>query len=703
MRDLFDLAFDRCRHELFQGSLSSGLEEDDKDDFYAQTFDKDDLLEGDTSSPPKQRRQQDLLSSPPSSSSSSSSSSSANTAAAVAAIQSHNSRFHDFDPTTAKSLHENLRSEARNRLQMIRVSRERYSKLASNVRDSCNLVIRRVEDRRNHVEDNCRLHGQVVLRRLKQQKEGAERRLRELLYEIIGEYGKSEMRVNRRHTYLKYASRVNMMWSLWRLRWQRYVSRLCLEITPYEVSDKDKSYYHCKGKLLCPRLHLDEIRAIGDMLQSALSETSIKVSAVVRFERKSRNIEQLPNNGLQVVSSVKEYKQLLVAMKSWLSPSNIPRPSISRDGSQRSSSSPKPTPVKSTSSKQQPASTNKDEGVKTSFITCRPIEWVIPASFYPKFWDSVFVRGDTSSVMPNPVNTDTHTEGLDEFMTRFMSQHTSTIACDRVFYCLQERNLALKGPSSFPADKNSASLALLGNLEAIYVYNKDVRNVSQALFNLRSDIEHPQALHQSCSIHRVCTSSSLVGNQAEAMNVYPDVVQTESSKGSLYHFAPALQINLAETRAFSECGFTSDQIRDMSAATCPHPHLAYLASSQFAPLETLYVMVRVSPGARNQPTPADGPFYMIPLTSACVRELIKTHLLSSFSAILQPRSASEHAQGDRHSDPEQEANDSEAILNKTLHFLENLSEPLIIHSDFSFCLGAQPTKDQIIAWSNPDK
>ena len=100
------------------------------------------------------------------------------------------------------------------------------------------------------------------------------------------------------------------------------------------MSDKDKSYYHCKGKLLCPRLHLDEIRAIGDMLQSALSETSIKVSAVVRFERKSRNIEQLPNNGLQVVSSVKEYKQLLVAMKSWLSPSNIPRPSISRDGSQ---------------------------------------------------------------------------------------------------------------------------------------------------------------------------------------------------------------------------------------------------------------------------------------------------------------------------------------------------------------------------------
>ena len=44
-------------------------------------------------------------------------------------------------------------------------------------------------------------------------------------------------------------------------------SSLCLEITPYEVSDKDKSYYHCKGKLLCPRLHLDEIRAIGDMLQ----------------------------------------------------------------------------------------------------------------------------------------------------------------------------------------------------------------------------------------------------------------------------------------------------------------------------------------------------------------------------------------------------------------------------------------------------
>ena len=67
--------------------------------------------------------------------------------------------------------------------------------------------------------------------------------------------------------------------------------------------------------------------------------------------------------------------------------------------------------------------------------------------------------------------------------------------------------------------------------------------MSQALFNLRSDIEHhrrtpvlfyPQGMHEFF----------LGGNQAEAMNVYPDVVQTESSKGSLYHFAPALQINL---------------------------------------------------------------------------------------------------------------------------------------------------------------
>ena len=77
--------------------------------------------------------------------------------------------------------------------------------MASNVRDSCNLVIRRVEDRGNHVEENCRLHGQVVLRRLKQQKEGAGGGFENFCNEIIGEYGKSEMRVNRHHTYLKYA------------------------------------------------------------------------------------------------------------------------------------------------------------------------------------------------------------------------------------------------------------------------------------------------------------------------------------------------------------------------------------------------------------------------------------------------------------------------------------------------------------------
>lgn len=156
------------------------------------------------------------------------------------------------------------------------------------------------------------------------------------------------------------------------------------------------------------------------------------------------------------------------------------------------------------------------------------------------------------------------------------------------------------------------------------------------LFPIFHHLSH--ALH--FSTHRMCSSQAF-GPEAGTLSSYPDVVQATTAASFTYHFAPALQFNLAETKAFSECRFGSDQLRDMST-TCPHPHLTYLASSKFHPLESLYVMVRAVPGVSEDRDDgedlADGPYYMIPLAIHCIQELISAQLLPAANT-----SASEYA------------------------------------------------------------
>ena len=79
--------------------------------------------------------------------------------------------------------------------------------------------------------ESCLTQKLVGDRRLKQQQLTAERRIRELVFEIIGEYGKSDVRFRRRQAYLSYSARIDVAFICRNHTWNRFLRRLCFHST----------------------------------------------------------------------------------------------------------------------------------------------------------------------------------------------------------------------------------------------------------------------------------------------------------------------------------------------------------------------------------------------------------------------------------------------------------------------------------------
>jgi len=74
-------------------------------------------------------------------------------------------------------------------------------------------------------------HRNATERRLMQQVLGSDRRMRELIFEILGEYGKSDVRVKRRQEYVVFTARMKLVTRISLLRWQRFALFLCSELS----------------------------------------------------------------------------------------------------------------------------------------------------------------------------------------------------------------------------------------------------------------------------------------------------------------------------------------------------------------------------------------------------------------------------------------------------------------------------------------
>lgn len=116
------------------------------------------------------------------------------------------------------------------RLQRIKKMREfSLQQLSSNV-NSDKLILQSIKSSHSQADIVCTRHKNSIERILAQNVQGAERRMRELVFEIIGEYAKSDSRFVRRQEYLLYMKSLKIAWRVNHLRWQRFTVKLCEEL-----------------------------------------------------------------------------------------------------------------------------------------------------------------------------------------------------------------------------------------------------------------------------------------------------------------------------------------------------------------------------------------------------------------------------------------------------------------------------------------
>jgi len=91
-------------------------------------------------------------------------------------------------------------------------------------------------------------YNNIIQQRLSHQKYNSEKRIKDLFYEVIGEYSKSYLRIERFHDHMLTTSRMKLILSLWKLQWQKFIIRFKYDIQESIINDLYRSRYHNSGR-----------------------------------------------------------------------------------------------------------------------------------------------------------------------------------------------------------------------------------------------------------------------------------------------------------------------------------------------------------------------------------------------------------------------------------------------------------------------
>ena len=91
-------------------------------------------------------------------------------------------------------------------------------------------------------------YNNIIQQRLSHQKYNSEKRIKDLFYEVIGEYSKSYIRIERFHDHMLTTSRMKLILSLWKLQWQKFIIRFKYDIQESIINDLYRSRYHNSGR-----------------------------------------------------------------------------------------------------------------------------------------------------------------------------------------------------------------------------------------------------------------------------------------------------------------------------------------------------------------------------------------------------------------------------------------------------------------------
>jgi hypothetical protein len=311
-----------------------------------------------------------------------------------------------------------------------------------------------------------------------------DRRLRELVFEIIGEYAKTRVRVERRYEYLKFFTRVERVVSINKLHWKRFILRFNNELN--KRKGIKLSYEIGADTILCPKKHISEYILVRNYLIANGSSAchGIKnpyISAVIKLKRprvKHDSVSTVRDNqssdGLVVASTVSELLALISQLQGWyIPPSTSSRPiSSSRNIINGTNRQPVASLLPNSNIAYSPEKFKLHNVLSASWI-----EWMNLPSYHP-ITQTMLSLIDTQQIIKNNKNNSqnvsitNHIENQKEkvssidcfesFSVRYALQNSAVLMSDRLYYCLEERVEAIANniPFSSPAKVDAVDPAL---------------------------------------------------------------------------------------------------------------------------------------------------------------------------------------------------------------------------------------------------
>ena len=353
-----------------------------------------------------------------------------------------------------KAIYQNERAQRRERLQALRA--RTLARVYSSLREHA-ATKELLQFRRSELIDKCSQYYYFALRQLLSQSANAERRMRELVFEVIGEYGKSVLRAKRRHIFLRFSNRVDRIWSIFVMRWKVFTHRLIYEalmLLPNGITTKADEVYSCY-KVLCPSKDAREMKLISQVLASVVTAKVVLCGVVKmnlsqcmpstpptgnnRTGHNTSTIATTPHEVRQLIDEVKH--RLMVSLYAGQGAGGTKGRSGSRTTHSNGTNSHPPHPPSRPPSSSSIIDSPKyapGAGDCMDFLRLSVIEWLRPCSYCP-ISEATLLRLDPSSKEHKHHRKHSRQNPFDCFSSRFVSQHSAFSSSEFVYFCLEER------------------------------------------------------------------------------------------------------------------------------------------------------------------------------------------------------------------------------------------------------------------------
>ena len=368
------------------------------------------------------------------------------------------------------------------------VKRKRQSlihKYSSSVKDKMNSIAQIEGSHRLNVAI-CKQYEHALERRLVCQRASSERRMKDLVFEVVGEYGKSHIRIARRQEYLRKTGRTKITLSVWTMNWQKFALRLKFDLGQSMLSDHRIPDHATSAMAFnivqCAHLSCEtdkeELESVVKKLSKKsglVSDKRLVVQSVVRISKSGKDKGLIPSS-FKIADNVKELHEIITVLKAWMKRSvppvaqapNLPgNPAAGRNISSRGRSAggnrPKPLPT---------AAVPAQGPLLKELLSTSAVSWQHPASFLPSHWDQLYMDQYTSG------SSDTAGDSFANFARKYHAQHTCTAWSERAYFCLEERSLSACCDAAVSARTASPDTALLAVLGDIAEASRDTKRVA---------------------------------------------------------------------------------------------------------------------------------------------------------------------------------------------------------------------------------